>query len=154
LELEKVFTNRHHYLHNGVAVQNHRRKSAMALSFRQLTYAAPVLRVTDLQRSIAYYRMCLGFDVEFDYGSFYAGLIREDCRIHLKCAAALARDQVAIEAEEHLDICCGVRDAHALSTFLGNSGADILVPLRQVPYGWEVYARDPDGYLIGFVQSE
>ena len=26
------------------------------------------------------------------------------------------------------------------------------VPLRQMPYGVEFYVRDPDGYVLGFVE--
>jgi hypothetical protein len=26
------------------------------------------------------------------------------------------------------------------------------VPLRRMPYGVELYVRDPDGYVLGFVE--
>src|SRR5688572_19743004 len=40
-----------------------------------LSYVAPVFRVTDLPRSLAYYRDRLGFEVEFDY----EGFLRRHC---------------------------------------------------------------------------
>jgi hypothetical protein len=52
---------------------------------KRLTFVAPVLHVSDLRRSIAYYEMQLGFGLEFEYEGFY----------------------------EHLDACFGVVEAEA-----------------------------------------
>jgi hypothetical protein len=41
-----------------------------------------VLRVTDLGRSLTYYRHQLGFDLEFHYEGVYASVIRDGCRVH------------------------------------------------------------------------
>ncbi len=68
-----------------------------------LKYVAPVFCVTDLARSLSYYRNALGFEVEFDYEGFYAGILCDGCRIHLKCSPPPMRDQAAFEAAEHLD---------------------------------------------------
>jgi catechol 2,3-dioxygenase-like lactoylglutathione lyase family enzyme len=118
----------------------------------RLKYVAPVLRVTDLQRSLGYYRNQLGFELEFDYGGFYAGVIRDDCRVHLNCAAPPERDQKAFETAEYLDACFGVEDAEALANVFASSGAAFSVPLRAMAYGREFYIRDPDGYILGFIQ--
>jgi len=48
----------------------------------RLDYVAPVFRVADLARSLSYYRDQLGFEVEFNYEGFYAGVFRDGCRIH------------------------------------------------------------------------
>lgn len=124
----------------------------MRESASRLKYVAPVLRVIDLQRSLAYYRDQLGFELEFDYEGFYASVIRDGCRIHLNCAAPLLRDQGAFEAAEHLDACFGVEDAEALAKAFASSGAAFSVALRSMPYGKEFYVRDPDGYILGFIQ--
>jgi catechol 2,3-dioxygenase-like lactoylglutathione lyase family enzyme len=122
------------------------------MMLRTLNYVAPVLRVADLRRSIAYYRDRLGFDLEFDYEGFYASVIRDGCRVHLKCGAPTARDQQAFETAEHPDVCFGVEDAGALADAFALSGAAFSVPLRNMPYGREFYIKDPDGYVLGFVQ--
>lgn len=119
----------------------------------RLSFVAPVLQVADLARAIAYYRQQLGFQVEFAYEGFYAGVVRDGCRVHLKCSPPPRRDQAAFEAAEHLDVCFGVADAAALASELAASGAEISVPLRQVPYGRELYVRDADGYILGFVEA-
>ena len=118
-----------------------------------LHYVAPVLRVAQLERSLAYYRDRLGFDVEFVYEGFYASVIRDSCRVHLKRAEPAKRDQKAFEDAEHLDACFGVVDAQALADAFASSHATFSVPLRDMAYGREFHVRDPDGYILGFIQS-
>jgi catechol 2,3-dioxygenase-like lactoylglutathione lyase family enzyme len=114
-----------------------------------LTYIAPVLRVSDISRSLAFYRDRLGFAVEFVYESFYAGVGRDGCHIHLKCSLPPA----AFEREGQIDIYIGVQSAKTLSERFACAGVAFVVPLRHMPYGTEFYVRDPDGYVLGFVQS-
>jgi catechol 2,3-dioxygenase-like lactoylglutathione lyase family enzyme len=118
----------------------------------QLTFVAPVLRVADLGRSLSYYQNQLGFEIEFNYDGFYAGLLRDGCRVHLKCSAPPERDATAVDAAEHLDACFGVQDAEVLASRFAAAGAVFSVSLRIMPYGKEFYIRDPDGYILGFVQ--
>lgn len=124
----------------------------MSAYVSRLQYVAPVLRVADLGRSLMYYRDRLGFDLEFNYEGFYASVIRDGCRVRLNCSAPLERDQKAFEAAEHLDACFGVEDAEALANAFASSGAVLSVKLRSMPYGREFYVRDPDGYILGFIQ--
>ena len=58
----------------------------------------------------------------------------------------------SIERAEHIDACLGVADAQALSARFASAGVPFSVPLRRMPYGAEFYVRDPDGYILGFVQ--
>jgi predicted enzyme related to lactoylglutathione lyase len=118
-----------------------------------LSHIAPVFRVADLFRSLAFYRDQLGFTVEFVYESFYAGVCREGCHIHLKCSPATPRDQTAFEREEQIDAYIAVHNAETLAERFASAGVAFVVPLRHMPYGTEFYVRDPDGYVLGFVQS-
>jgi catechol 2,3-dioxygenase-like lactoylglutathione lyase family enzyme len=124
----------------------------MSLHPGRLQHVAPVFRVAELPRSLAYYREQLGFDVEFVYEGFYASVVREGCYIHLSCSSPPPRDQRAFEAAEHLDACFVVENAEALAATLEAAGAEFSVRLRSMPYGKEFYVRDPDGYILGFVQ--
>jgi len=45
-----------------------------------------------------------------------------------------------------------VKDIESLASGFASAGAVFSVPLRQMPYGQELYVRDPDGYILGFVQ--
>jgi len=118
----------------------------------KLTYIAPVLRVSDLMRSLAFYRERLGFALDFRYEAFYASVSRDGCRLHLQCAPATPRDQAAFERAQHLDACIVVQDARALSAAFSEADVTFSVPLRQMPYGVEFYVRDPDGHVLGFVE--
>ncbi len=117
-----------------------------------LTYIAPVFRVTDLARALAFYRDQLGFQPEFCYEDFYASVCRDGCHLHLQCAPPTPRDQAVFERDEHIDACVVVRRAEELSADLASKGGTFVVPLRQMPYGSEFYVRDPDGYILGFIE--
>ena len=117
-----------------------------------LTYIAPVLRVVDLTRSLAFYRDQLGFDLDFCYEEFYASVSRDGCRIHLQCAQPTSRDQAAFERAEFIDACIAVRNVEALAATFRSADVPFAVPLREMPYGVEFYVRDPDGYVLGFIQ--
>ena len=106
----------------------------------------------NLERSLAYYRERLGFEIEFSYQNSYASVMRDGCHIHLKCAPPVPRGQAELEKNEHLDACIIVHDAGALSHQLAASGATFTVTLRKQPYGTEFYVRDADGYILGFVE--
>lgn len=121
------------------------------MGLNRLTYAAPVLHVADLGRALAHYRDRLGFEVEFEHGGFYAGVVRDGCRVHLKQGMPVARDR-AVDAE-HVDVCFGVRDARSLAVVFAQAGAEFAVDLRVQSYGVEFYLRDPDGHVLGFVEA-
>lgn len=92
--------------------------------------------------------------MEFIYEDLYASVCRDNCRLHLKGGPATSRDQSAFEREEHIDVCIGVRRAEELAAVFESAGVVFTVPLRRMPYGLEFYVRDPDGYILGFVQTE
>jgi catechol 2,3-dioxygenase-like lactoylglutathione lyase family enzyme len=119
---------------------------------KSLSCIAPVFLVADISRSLAFYRDQLGFSVDFVFESFYAGVSRDGCQIHLKHSTPTPRDQKAFEQEEHIDACVGVQGAEMLSASFASTGVSFIVPLRHMPYGTEFHIRDPDGYILGFVQ--
>src|SRR5262245_537779 len=99
----------------------------------KLTYIAPVFRVSDLARSLDFYRGRLGFDLDVACEGFYASVRRDGCDPHLKCAAPAPRDQAAFEQAEHIDACIVVPDAAAF----GSTGVPLAVPPRRMAYGVE-----------------
>ena len=126
----------------------------MAETARNPAYIAPVLRVANIARSIAFYRDQLGFNVDFVHEGFYASVSRQGCRLHLKCAPPIPRDQAGLEREEHIDACVVGPGIAALAAQFTSAGVALLVPLRRMAYGTEFYVRDPDGYVLGFIQPE
>ena len=67
--------------------------------------------------------------------SFYAGVCRDGCHIHLKGSPPPPRDEIAFEREEHIDIYIGVQNAETLSERFASAGVAFVVPLRHMPYG-------------------
>ncbi|MGH9440044.1 MAG: VOC family protein [Terriglobia bacterium] len=118
-----------------------------------LNYVAPVFVVSDLPRSLAYYQDKLGFGVSFNYDGFYAGVVRDGCQVHLKHGAPAEQPAAQPNSAEHIHICFGVSDAQALASQFATAGVRFSVPLREQPYGKEFYVKDPDGYVLAFVQA-
>jgi predicted enzyme related to lactoylglutathione lyase len=117
-----------------------------------LVSVAPVLLVSDMDRSLSHYRNVMGFETDFNYEGTYVSVRREGCHLHLK-KAERTRDQQAFEAAEHIDACFNVSDAPALASQLANAGATFSTLLRRSPYGTEFCVKDPDGYILAFVQG-
>ena len=119
---------------------------------RLLSDIAPVLRIKEMTRSLSFSQAQLGFELDYLHEKFYGSVVCDGCHIHLQCRTPAKRDQTAFERGEHLDACVIVRDAHALSQSLAAAQVIFTVPLHQMPYVTEFYVRDPDGYILGFVQ--
>ncbi|HEY1975211.1 MAG TPA: VOC family protein [Candidatus Baltobacteraceae bacterium] len=117
-----------------------------------LKHVAPVFHVADLQRSIVFYQDRLGFEVNFKYGDFYAGLVRYGCHLHLRLADE-QRERVAVEPDENVDACFTVSDASALASEFSKADVRFAIPLREMPYGTEFYVSDPDGNVLVFLQA-
>lgn len=124
----------------------------MSTRHPDIAYAAPVLCVAELDRALAYYCGTLGFVREFVHADFYAGIARDGCRVHLRCAPDVARRRPVADTD-HVDVCFGVRDACTLAAHFERQGAAFAVPLREMPYGREFYLRDPDGNVLAFVEA-
>jgi uncharacterized glyoxalase superfamily protein PhnB len=124
---------------------------AKASVLGQLTGIAPQFLVDDLGRSIEYYRVCLGFDLDFSYEAFYASVSRDGCAIHLKAAPKIEADRIHRRQHEHLDAHVAVRNAAALHDELRSRGAVITKPLEDRPWSCrDFYVEDPDGYILCF----
>lgn len=120
----------------------------------QITGIAPQFLVDDLDRAIAFYRDRLGFEVDFTYQSFYAGVSRDGCAIHLKHAPKLAADRAHRKRNEHLDAYLSVSGIRGLFSELQARGADVIKPLEERPWAClDFYVEDPDGYILCFSEQ-
>jgi uncharacterized glyoxalase superfamily protein PhnB len=127
---------------------------ATASSSRHLIGIAPQFLVDDLGRSIEYYCRRLGFELDFNYESFYASVSRDGCSIHLKCAPKTEADRAHRRQQEHLDAYIAVNNAAALHDELTRRGASITRPLEERPWSCrDFYVEDPDGYILCFSEQ-
>ena len=120
----------------------------------EITSLAPQFLVDDLPAAIAWYRDRLGFEPDFVYESFYASVSRDGFSIHLKCAPKTAAERTHRKENEHLDAYIGVRGIDALFDELKSTGANIIRPLEERPWGCkDFYVEDLDGYLLCFSEE-
>jgi catechol 2,3-dioxygenase-like lactoylglutathione lyase family enzyme len=112
------------------------------------TSSAHVLVVSDLGRSLDYFRDALGFDVAFRWGEpepFYAGVCRGEVTIHLNHVSN-SRHRAG-----NSTVSIFVGDADAIHRELVERGARIAVPPDDRPYGLRDFSvEDPDGNWIVF----
>jgi uncharacterized glyoxalase superfamily protein PhnB len=114
---------------------------------------SPQLVVADIDRSIEYYSKNLGFEIEFRYEDFYAGIIKDGYSIHLKSGKPSIEIRKNKRENEHLDIVFSVNNIEPLFEELSNKFVEINQSLRTMPYGKEFYLTDPDGYIIAFIEQ-
>jgi uncharacterized glyoxalase superfamily protein PhnB len=119
-----------------------------------VTGIAPQFLVDNLDRAIAYYRDCLGFELVFAYESFYASVARDGFAIHLKEAERILADRAHRKQQEHLDAYIAVSDVRALFGELQTRGAVVIRPLEERSWACvDFYVEDPDGYILCFSEQ-
>ena len=114
---------------------------------------SPQLLVSDIEQSIEFYTKKLGFDVEFRYEDFYAGIIRDSFSIHLKSGKPSIEERKNKRGNVDLDIVFSVEAVEDLYEEFVNKSVEIIQPLCDRPYGREFYIADPDGYILAFLEE-
>jgi len=114
---------------------------------------SPQFIVTDLDSSIEFYTKKLGFDVDFRYEDFYAGVIKDGHSIHLKLGQPSMDERQSRKENEDLDIVFSVQGIEDLYEEYSARSMEFIQPLRDMAYGKEFYVADPNGYIIGFLEE-
>ncbi len=116
----------------------------------RLTSLAPQFLVDDLDRAMAYYRK-LGFTFGEPWDGFYAIGRLDGLELHLKEAPRNDEERRHRRANGHLDAAAGVDGIEAFYAHCAASGATIIQPLADTPWGTrDFYVEDPDGYVVCF----
>ena len=114
---------------------------------------SPQFLVTDIERSIEFYTKKLGFELEFRYEDFYAGIIKDNYSIHLKSGNPSNEERKSKKENIDLDIVFSVEGVEDLYEEFANKSVEIIQPLCDRPYGKEFYIADPDGYILAFLEE-
>jgi catechol 2,3-dioxygenase-like lactoylglutathione lyase family enzyme len=120
-----------------------------------LTSISPVLLVSDLERSVAYYRDRLGFECEV-YGDppNFASARREGASILLALTDEPERIIPNWRIVENMwNAYIRVDDVHRLYAEVQERGAPIDYTIYDAPHGFREFGvQDPDGHDIAFGQ--
>jgi catechol 2,3-dioxygenase-like lactoylglutathione lyase family enzyme len=125
------------------------------------TRAGVILAVADVDRSIAFYRDALGFEVEAVYDDPpYATLALAGMRLSLAEQGHAAEDRPGVDLESPADasranalLVVEVTDARAEHARLGGLGVRFLADPYEPPWGGcRFFCVDPDGYLVEIEQ--
>jgi catechol 2,3-dioxygenase-like lactoylglutathione lyase family enzyme len=120
-------------------------------TYSRIKKMSPQFLVADIERSLEFYTKKLGFDVDFRYEDFYAGIVKDGCSIHLKSDDSSLEERKSKRNNENLDIVFSVDGIEDLYQELLNKSVEFVQPLRDMPYGKEFYIADPDGHIISFL---
>ena len=123
------------------------------ITYFKIKKMSPQLLVADVDRSIEFYTKKLGFDVDFRYEDFYAGIIKDGYSIHLKAGKPSIEERENRRNNEDLDIVFSVDGIEDLFEQISGKSIEFIQPLREMNYGKEFYVADPDGYIIGFIEA-
>lgn len=122
-------------------------------SFR-IKKMSPQFLVSDLRRSIEFYTKKLGFELDFLYENFYAGIVKDGYFIHLKSGNPFHEEMKIRRTNEDLDLVFSVGEIEEFYKKILERSIDILQPLREMPYGKEFYISDPDDYILAFIEEK
>lgn len=115
--------------------------------------AIPVLFVSDVSRSAAFFRDKLGFAVDFLHGhpAFYGAVSRDGATLHLRFVHEPVIAQELREREQLLAAFVVVENVKALFEEYKTTGVPLVGTLRKEPWGGPTFTvADPDGNRICF----
>jgi catechol 2,3-dioxygenase-like lactoylglutathione lyase family enzyme len=119
-----------------------------------LKRAVPVVFVSHVQDSAAFFRDKLGFAIDFLHGHppFYASVSRGGARLHLRFVhEPVITAEIREREEELLSAFLEVDDIQGLFAEYKIAGVDFAHPLRKEPWGMSAFTvLDPDGNGICF----
>jgi catechol 2,3-dioxygenase-like lactoylglutathione lyase family enzyme len=130
------------------------RQAQPVLAGPVLKGAQPVVFVSNVQTSAAFFRDKLGFSIDFLHGHppFYASVSRGAARLHLRFVHEPVITPGAREREEGLlSAFLDVDNIQGLFAEYKAAGVDFAHPLRKEPWGMSAFTvLDPDGNCICF----
>jgi catechol 2,3-dioxygenase-like lactoylglutathione lyase family enzyme len=104
-------------------------------------HVAPILRVQDLDASLAYYERALGFRQAWRHRSVIAEVVRG------RGAVMLCQGH---QGQPGTWVWLGVSDVEPLFSEFTAAGATIGLPPTNYPWALELHVLDPDGHVLRF----
>lgn len=118
--------------------------------------AIPIVYVSNVQASTAFFRGKLGFRIDFLHGEapFYGSVSRDDARLHLRFVHETPFVDGIVDREQLICAFLEVEDIKSLYAEYVTAGVEIAGRLKKEPWGGSGFTvRDPDGNPIYFVSQ-
>jgi len=114
-----------------------------------ISTVTPQLCTTDLDRSIRFYTEQVGFELDFRYSDFYAGLRSGSGSFHLKRVDAPDPSIEFVDEGGHFHLYLGVDDVDAFGERLVNAGVQLVQPPCDTAWQTrELVFHDDQGHTI------
>jgi uncharacterized glyoxalase superfamily protein PhnB len=111
------------------------------------------LRTTNIEESIEFYVSKLGFDVEFRYEDFYAGIKAGDQLFHLKLVGERDPSIDYVFSGDHFHLYFTTDDVVGKAKTLKDNGIEFIKPVNDTPWGTKEFSiRDNQGHVLYFGQ--
>lgn len=118
------------------------------MTIRSIT---PQLRTTDMASTIRFYTEKLGFEVEFNYEDFYAGIRLGDRTIHIKCVAEPDPSIPFVDEGGHLHLYFETDGVAAFAERLKVEGVTLIVDVHETAWNTrEFVIHDDQGHTLYF----
>ena len=112
------------------------------------------LRTTNLAATIAFYTMKLGFELEFQYEDFYAGIRAGEQTFHLKHVAEKDPSIDYVEHGGHFHLYFGTDDVAATAASLKAKGVALVADVHDTAWRTrECVINDDQGHTLYFGQA-
>ena len=113
------------------------------------------LRTTDLKSTIQFYTSRLGFELDFEFNDFYAGIkVAESQLIHLKLVDEKDPSIDYVRNNGHFHLFLVVDDAESTADTLRANDVTFHSNIENTAWGTkEFYILDDQGHVLCFAQS-
>lgn len=109
----------------------------------------PQLRTTDLKSSIRFYTTKLGFQLEFQYRDFYAGIRAGNQLFHLKLVDRKDPSIRFVDDGEHFHLYLTTNDIAATVAAFKTKGVPLVKDVHETPWGTrEAVIKDDQGHTL------
>ena len=109
------------------------------------------LRTTNIDESLDFYISKLGFELEFRYEDFYAGIRAGQHLIHFKLVDVRDPSIDFVSSGEHFHLYFTIDDAQKEARDIKKKGISFHKKITETPWGTkEFYIRDSQGHVLCF----
>jgi catechol 2,3-dioxygenase-like lactoylglutathione lyase family enzyme len=125
----------------------------MSEEVSRITSVVAQLRTNDLERTIRFYTEYLGFEVDFRYEDFYAGVRAGNSVVHFKLDDSNDPSIDYVKQRGHFHLYLETADAAVAADAIEKKGIELVDKVHETAWGTkEFVVEDDQGHTIYFGQ--